>query len=261
MKICKKLHSFTLIELIIVIGLIGLFLGVAMPAFTNVSKGRSNSAACTDIAGQLSIARNYAIQNHCYTALIFPRQDELESGLGSIPNKPEILANVGKYYDASVRIAIVTPYYASENASSIKGYRFVMWMPDGHWVIFANNVLIADDKDFPSSHNNKLVDVQVDASLLKLCGKKVTGNSDANLMDVENFIVIKPNGEIIDNDHDPMLIGVTDGYFDIRKKKHVYEKRLQQGTKQYYHGLRIVPFTGRTQQGEYDDLKKLSNND
>ena len=71
MKHCKTIHHFTLVELIVVIGLIGLFLGIAMPAFTNVSKGRSNSAACTEIAGQISIARSYSIQHHCYTALIF----------------------------------------------------------------------------------------------------------------------------------------------------------------------------------------------
>lgn len=258
MKKCKLLHSFTLIELIIVISLIGLFLGVALPAFNNVSKGRSNSAACTDIAGQLSIARSYSMLYHCYTALVFPRQDELESVLRIPQNKPEVLANISKYYDASLRIAIVTPYYTE--SGSFLGYRFVMWMPDGQWVIFANKVLIAEDKDFPSSHDKELVDVQVDASLLKLCGQDLSDRNDANLMDVKNFIVIKPNGEVVDNNHDPMLIGVTDGYFDIRKKTHVYEKRLEKGTKQYYHGLRITPFTGKTLQGEYDKLKRLGNN-
>lgn len=256
MKHCKTIHHFTLVELIVVIGLIGLFLGIAMPAFTNVSKGRSNSAACTEIAGQISIARSYSIQHHCYTALIFPDQDEFNLGLDGAPTKKETLAMVSKYYDASMRIAIVTPYYSGDKNGAIQGYRFVMWMPGSQWVLLANNVLIAEDKEFPSSHNSDLVDVTLDADLLKLFGKKTNSKNE---MDVARFIVIKPNGELISNGHDPMVIGVTDGYFDLTKKKFVYEKRLNNGTKAYYHGLRISPLTGRTRQGEYNSMKKKTN--
>lgn len=254
MKHNRTSYDFTLIELLIVISLIGLFLGVAMPAFTNVSKGRSNSAACTDIAGQISIARSYSIQNHCYTALVFPGQDELESGLGGLPDKPEILSNISRYYDSSVRIAIVTPYYSS--SSTLEGYRFVMWMPGANWVTFANNVVIAKEKEFPKSHDDALVDVVIDATLLKMCGKNL---NTTHTMDVENFIVIKPNGEVISNNHDPMIIGVTDGYFDIRKKKIIYEKRLKQGAESYYHGLFIIPLTGRTKQGDYKSMEDIKN--
>lgn len=247
----KTTHTFTLTELIIVIGLIGLFLGVAMPAFTNVSKGRSNSAACTDIAGQLSIARSYSIQNHCYTALVFPSQDELDDGLDGAPTKNEILTNISKFYDASVRIAIVTPTYNSNGG--ISGYHFVMWMPGTNWVTFSNNVRIADNKTFPSSYDQDLEGVILDVDLLRMGGKDT---NKTYTMDVEKYIVIKPNGEVVKGNNSEMIIAVTDGFFDIRKKKMVYEKRLKKGTEQYYHGLGIWTLTGRSEQGEYEIVKK-----
>ena len=67
-------RNFTLVELIVVMIIMTMMLVVALPAFTHLGKGYKLTEAAQEVNGQISIAKSYAIANHCYMAVVFPRK-------------------------------------------------------------------------------------------------------------------------------------------------------------------------------------------
>ena len=59
--------GFTLLELLIVVGIIGLLLVLATPAFVTIKGGTDVTSAAYTIKGALDTARTYAISNDTYT--------------------------------------------------------------------------------------------------------------------------------------------------------------------------------------------------
>src|SRR5438046_8259291 len=59
--------AFTLVELLIVVGIIGLLLVLIAPAFTNIKGGTDVTSAAYTIKGALDTARTYAKANNTYT--------------------------------------------------------------------------------------------------------------------------------------------------------------------------------------------------
>ena len=60
-------HAFTLIELMVVIGIIVLLTVLVVPAFTNLKGAGDMTIAADTIAGTLAQARTYAMANNTYT--------------------------------------------------------------------------------------------------------------------------------------------------------------------------------------------------
>jgi prepilin-type N-terminal cleavage/methylation domain-containing protein len=63
----KSLRGFTLLELLIVVGIIGLLLVLLAPAFTTIKSGTDVTSAAYTIKGVLDTARTYAKANNTYT--------------------------------------------------------------------------------------------------------------------------------------------------------------------------------------------------
>lgn len=61
------LAGFTLLELLIVVGIIGLLLALIAPAFTSIKGGTDVTSAAYTIKGVLDTARTYATANNTYT--------------------------------------------------------------------------------------------------------------------------------------------------------------------------------------------------
>jgi type II secretory pathway pseudopilin PulG len=86
----ERVSAFTLLELLIVVGIIGLLLVMIAPAFTYIKGGTDvTSAACT-IKGVLDTARTYAKANNTYTWVGFYEEDV------SQPSNNPAIAGVGK---------------------------------------------------------------------------------------------------------------------------------------------------------------------
>ncbi len=64
--------TFTLLEMLVVMAVVGVLLGIGLPAFNAINKGQTVSAATRLIGGKLKLARSAAITNNKYTALILP---------------------------------------------------------------------------------------------------------------------------------------------------------------------------------------------
>ena len=83
--------GFTLLELLIVVGIIGLLLVLIAPAFTTIKGGTDVTSAAYTIKGALDTARTYAKANNTYTWVGFyeenasqPSTNPASSGIGRV---------------------------------------------------------------------------------------------------------------------------------------------------------------------------------
>ena len=87
----ERASAFTLLELLIVVGIIALLLVLIGPAFTSIKGGTDVTSAAYTIKGVLDTARTYAMANNTYTWVGFfeenapnPSQTPAISGTGRI---------------------------------------------------------------------------------------------------------------------------------------------------------------------------------
>jgi type II secretory pathway pseudopilin PulG len=71
--------SYTLVELLIVIGLMALLMGIALPAFSKMAKGSGTTLAQRNLVAKVNAARSYAITARMNVAILFPKKDEMVS--------------------------------------------------------------------------------------------------------------------------------------------------------------------------------------
>src|SRR6266536_6454485 len=71
----ERASAFTLLELLIVIGIIALLMVLIVPAFTNIKSGTDVTSAAYTIKGVLDTARTYAKANNTYTWVGFYEED------------------------------------------------------------------------------------------------------------------------------------------------------------------------------------------
>jgi prepilin-type N-terminal cleavage/methylation domain-containing protein len=79
-------RGFTLLELLIVVGVMGLLLALIAPAFTTITSGTDATSASYTVKGALDTARTYAKANNTYTWVGFFEEDP--SQLSTNPATP-----------------------------------------------------------------------------------------------------------------------------------------------------------------------------
>ena len=75
----ESFRGFTLLELLIVVGIIGLLLVLLAPTFTTIKGGTDVTSAAYTIKGVLDTARTYAKANNTYTWVGFYEEDVSQS--------------------------------------------------------------------------------------------------------------------------------------------------------------------------------------
>ena len=68
----SKRSAFTLVELLVVIGIMATLLVLVVPSFTGLGRGQSMRSAVTQLRSTLSLARQWAITRNEKTYVIFP---------------------------------------------------------------------------------------------------------------------------------------------------------------------------------------------
>ena len=66
-KLGKKDHGFTLIELMIVIAIIGILAAIALPQFSTYRKRSYNASAQSDVRNVATAQEAYYVEQACYT--------------------------------------------------------------------------------------------------------------------------------------------------------------------------------------------------
>lgn len=72
LQLSKRVLGFTLIELMVVIGLMGLLLAFAIPAFQGIGRSGNLNAAVHELRSTMSLARQWAITQRQITYVVFP---------------------------------------------------------------------------------------------------------------------------------------------------------------------------------------------
>ena len=98
--------GFTLLELLIVVGIIGLLLVLIAPAFTTIKGGSDVTSAAYTIKGVLDTARTYAKANNTYTWVGFYEEDVSSGTPGTAGTGRVVMSIVAskdgtKVYDAN----------------------------------------------------------------------------------------------------------------------------------------------------------------
>ena len=112
----ESIRGFTLLELLIVVGIIATLLVLIAPAFTNMKTGADFTNAVYGIQGLLENARTYAKANNTYVFIGFA---EVESSVDPSVN-PQVTTGPAPY--GRVAVAVV---------ASKDGTRQFNWKPSG----------------------------------------------------------------------------------------------------------------------------------
>lgn len=96
----RRRRAFTLVELLVVVGIMGLMLALTVAAFEGIGKGSRMRAALTELKTSLSLARQYAITDRTIVFVVFP--DELVDfsgtpGLGPTRYSSYFLCNTSRW--------------------------------------------------------------------------------------------------------------------------------------------------------------------
>lgn len=164
-------RPFTLIELIVVMGVMMLLAAVAIPAYSSLFSGRKTTLAANKMNAAVMEARAHAVSAKVYTALVFVKDKSSDKGYRSF------------------RMAEV--YHNPDNDGS--GYKWRRWAPGSSFVLLPENTMIPDGDDnlgttSGGSEGNrgsgdvpKISDLDSDSGV-------TGGNAPA--------IVFKPNGQL-----------------------------------------------------------------
>jgi len=110
-------NHFTLVELLVVVGLISLLLGLMAPAFSRMMSGNKVSDAAGNLKLGLEQAQSYAVSRRAYVALILPNKSAADTD-----NSDERAALLGGFRLAEVSV--------DRSSSTIK---FKQWIEDCPW--------------------------------------------------------------------------------------------------------------------------------
>ena len=187
----KRIHPFTVFELLAVFAIMALILSISIPAFIHMSDGQRVTRAASHVAAKLTLARAQAVSGHIHTALIFPKvkNSKLEGGSHSISTA---------LYNTSCRLAQVW-----KNSSG--DYEFVRWLPDEIWELFGEGAAIPEpgsgsDANFGVLNKTKAEaaepEYETDADLLPVKNVDFT-DLDASTSDVARAVIFNPSGRIV----------------------------------------------------------------
>jgi prepilin-type N-terminal cleavage/methylation domain-containing protein len=116
----KARCAFTLLELLIVVGIIALLMVLVAPAFTNIKSGTDVTSAAYTIKGVLDTARTYAKANNTYTWVGFYEENV------SNPSSPNTdTPQVGRLIMSIVASKDGTIIYDPSNPSQIDATRLI----------------------------------------------------------------------------------------------------------------------------------------
>ena len=194
---------FTLIELMVVIGMAALLMGLAIPAYNKIMKSTSVDREAALFKLAIEQAQAKAVTSRRDVALIIPNgaKNKFCGSTNSLNDTPQFNNNTySKYYLGSARMA-----YVQKNSGG--GWDFVRWVPDSKWLEPMQGVkiiLVTDNyDDLPEKVDDefktgKFVDTVTGTDLYRgsNSGAFVTISGIEGNPTVESGIIFSPYGNL-----------------------------------------------------------------
>ena len=163
----KRTRQFTLIELLLVIGIMILIMGLTVPSFRRMASGNAVNASARMLAGQLNLARAAAIAEQRYIAIIMPGCDF---------KKPDSSTSEEEYHFRSFRVGVVEP------TNEDNQFQLVEWYPGANWTFLPIGAVIAEVND------SALADTRTSGVELFKDGDSRTINTTENNTESDNWL-------------------------------------------------------------------------
>lgn len=219
-------HTFTLIELMVVIAIISIILAITVPAFRQLVTGNSVDAAARMLSSQLMLARAEAISKRQCIAIVIPGKDFTQ-----------LSTDLNNYNYNSFRAAIVEP-------NSGNKYTFTKWVEGTQWTFLPTNSTIAaleldsnaftkslkdanttpDGKFIPTgtvNDGNTIITVSDSNSNAMVVTTDSNNNTvNQNQSNPVRAIVFKPNGRCVDKCYVTIMEGTSMGGTIDRQNKY-----------------------------------------
>ena len=184
----RPVRHFTLLELIVVMGILVLLSAVAIPAYSSLFSGRKTTLAANKLNGAVMEARAYAVSNKVYTALVF-LNEKVSSNTST------------KGY---VRFRLAELYHDPESTDN--NYIWSRWANGSDYVILPENTMIPSgdqyfgttSSDTSGSPSGKLLDVDFTHMTSKNLPDGVTA-TDAKC------IIFRPNGQLASSENSVIM--------------------------------------------------------
>ena len=179
MKQHAAARPFTLVELIMVMGVMILLAAIAIPAYSSLFSGRKTTLAANQMNGAIMEARAHAVSSKVYTALVFVKDSN------------------SKGY-TRFRMAEVYHNPDTDNTS----YLWRRWVPNSSFVLLPENTMIpATDKDFgPTSSSDGSSGSNYSTKVTNLTNSGVTASA------ADRAIVFKPNGQLAGTEDNNLVV-------------------------------------------------------
>ena len=164
-------RPFTLVELIMVMGVMILLAAIAIPAYSSLFSGRKTTLAANQMNGAIMEARAHAVSAKVYTALIFVKD-----------------SNAKGY--TRFRMAEVYHNPDTENTS----YVWRRWVPGSSFVLLPENTMVPDTSSDLGTTSGGTEGKVGSGSLTKVTNLNNSGIGS----NVSNApaIIFKPNGQL-----------------------------------------------------------------
>lgn len=171
-------RSFTLIELLTVILIMGILMSIGLPAFNKMMYAQGVNGAARQVGGIIKMSQAYAIGNNRHVAVIFPGD---EASISSLDDK---------YKFRSYRPCIVR--YDSDSDICT----FIEWVPGTQWRFLPTGTLIFYDGASPlglTSTANETLSNSSGKTINSVNFSDIGGSSAVNVEKTMSFI-FKPSG-------------------------------------------------------------------
>ncbi|MFZ2653868.1 MAG: hypothetical protein WAX69_03060 [Victivallales bacterium] len=238
MAAARKKHVYSLIEILLVIGIMVILFSLAVPEFVKTLKGQGAEFAARTLSVKLNLARSYAISKRKYVAILMPQS----GGAPSASNIPD------KYFHCSYRACIV-----AKNGSN---YYFQQWIQGESWEFLPEGVSIAEIDDdngvnvsggYLSPSNGAITTVSPSPLPGTSPNKGVDCSDIGGLSDVTDFgaVIFKPNGISATSTSKDTFIEICEGKYVSSAGNVVITNKNSNS----YVSLKIDSTTGRISYG------------
>lgn len=159
-------RGFTLVEMMVVIVIVAIIIGVAVPSFVRLTSGSAVRGGTRLLAAQLRLTRQFAISQRRNVALLLPGNE--------ITGLPDDLCYV------AMKAAIVEP------TATAGVFSFVEWVDGAQWLHLPRGAVVAEADDDKGIADSSGFTSKPDEPTPPTC--RVTGLAPQDLKDLETTL-------------------------------------------------------------------------